>query len=253
MYFNIKNKIFIHKLFLILPIIPFFGVSVKFYFYTLCCAFIHESAHLAASLLKKVKINHLFVTPYGFELRISPPPKYHEYFIVSGGPLASLTLSLLFFLFENPALAKINFTLFAINIIPAIPLDGGRFLKVFLWDRYGAGNGNIILKHISTACGIILVFTAVLTFNVWLLFISILIFTRSCSLAASPFFRKRMPSVVLRFYCFEKDTSLSVLLNFISPYNYLAIIVPGKNKVFFEWELLEKIENCGFGLTLRDV
>jgi len=253
MYFNIKNRIFIHKLFLLLLIIPILGVSVKFYFLTLLFAFMHEAAHLCAALLKGEKMSRIFITPYGFELRISQPKKENEYFILFSGPALSLLMATVFVFIKNNDIAKINFVLFVINIIPAIPLDGGRILKVFLWDRCGAINGNIILKRISLCCASALLGIAVFKLNLWLLCISALIFMRSRSLAASPFYKKRSDTVPLRFYYFEKNTRLSALLHFVSPYNYLAVITPQSEKVIFEWDLMEKIEDNGYILTLQDV
>ena len=240
-------------MFLLIPIIPIFGVSVKLYFCMLFCAFLHEMAHFCAALLKREKVHRLFITPYGLELRIPPPQKENEYFILFSGPALSLFLSIVFCLLKNQSIAKINFILFLINIIPAIPLDGGRILKVFLWDRYGSINGNIILKRISIGCGFLIFCTAACNLNIWLICISSLVFVRSRNLAASPFYKKRSQLVPLRFYYFEKNLSLSALLHFISPYNYIAVITPKNSRVIFEWDIIEKLEKNGCRLTLEDV
>jgi len=74
----------------------------------------------------------------------APSPKA-EFLIAIAGPIVSLILAIFFALLYNlfpqnndfsaflKYLASVNFMLFAFNLIPAFPLDGGKILRSIIW------------------------------------------------------------------------------------------------------------------------
>jgi len=108
---------------------------------------LHELGHGYAALHNSIPVKNVTLFVFGGLAQISqePPTAEVEFVIASAGPLVSLALGLGFgavwLLAPNltylsaPSewLARINLSLLAFNMIPAIPLDGGRELRAILW------------------------------------------------------------------------------------------------------------------------
>jgi Zn-dependent protease len=74
----------------------------------------------------------------------SPSPKA-EFLVAIAGPIVSLVLGIFFFILFTifpknndfsaflKYLTSVNFMLFAFNLVPAFPLDGGRILRAIIW------------------------------------------------------------------------------------------------------------------------
>ena len=129
--------------------IPLFVVS---YFYgalhtlllAYCVAVIHELFHMFAAMLLSVKIKSILLMPFGLTLRLADklignPIK--EVIIAFSGPVANALMFLLavsmerlyiwggtsLFLFKY-----LNICMLFINLLPCMPLDGGRILRALL-------------------------------------------------------------------------------------------------------------------------
>lgn len=238
MYFNFKNKIFVHKFFILLPFLFLTGDGFFTYASTLIFAFIHECAHLFMALILGEQVKRIFIMPYGFELRINMPQMKNELLISAAGPLISLTLALLFLIIPQKEFFCTNFFLFLLNLFPAVPLDGGRILKFFLWGRIGALNGNDILKRVSLCFAVIFLILSVATLNLWLLLISITIVLRCHTLCASPFYKKRVFPAPIKIFICNENKPLTNLLRFFSPYYETAFITPFSEKIIYEKEII---------------
>ena len=119
--------------------------------------FIHESAHLLAARLLNISIHSLRLTPFGGMSRIENPYSLSalRLMIVSAaGPAANLLMILVcaslayWQVLQIPVTARlieINAILMLFNLLPALPLDGGRILysllALFLPRRQAAGIG----------------------------------------------------------------------------------------------------------------
>ena len=179
MYFNFKNKIFISKLFLLFPLFMLLRIKMKLYFFTFLFALLHECAHFFTAIFLGEKASRLFINPYGFELKLFSVKAENEFKIILSGPLFSLILSILFSAAKNTLFSKINFLIAAINSIPALPLDGGRLLKIFLRKKLGFIRGSIVLRKISITAAFIIAIISFCYFNIWLLFFASIIYWRN--------------------------------------------------------------------------
>ena len=108
----------------------------------------HELAHAAAAGRSGLKVSGITLRVFGgaTELEGHPRGAATELRIALAGPFATLVLFVLFFgagqlltAAPDPVvavtnnLALINGLLLAFNLIPAVPLDGGRILRAVLW------------------------------------------------------------------------------------------------------------------------
>ena len=176
MYLKVKKRLFLHKSFILLPLVVCLTDKKSTYLFMLLFAFLHEMAHLLTAKLLKKSGESLLITPCGFELRLKSAAPGGEAAILLSGPLFSLFLAALFYFCGKQSLFKTNAVLFIFNMLPALPLDGGRLLKLWLWKTHGAYRGNRLIKYISRACSaLILVFSAVFH-SLWLFIIALVIF-----------------------------------------------------------------------------
>lgn len=116
-------------------------------------SFLHEGCHYLTAKMLFVKTDGIFLRPWGSSLRLASvsSPK-NEFLIAAAGPLFHLVLLPVslkseFFFFCNMAM------LFA-NIVPVLPLDGGRMLRAFLIDVLPLKKAN----HYSRVVGGLFIF-----------------------------------------------------------------------------------------------
>ena len=108
---------------------------------------LHEFGHATAARHYRIPVREITLFIFGGVAQIQEEPKsaWSEFWIAIAGPAVSLTLGVLF-----EALAQmttsvsqlyaifnyvgyVNLALFAFNLIPGFPLDGGRVLRAILW------------------------------------------------------------------------------------------------------------------------
>lgn len=129
----------------------------------------HEAGHLAAARLCRVRISAMTATPFGCGIQLgnlyalSPA----QLFAVSaGGPLASFMVlfadgALCHWGLISPAFAlallRVTMALMLFNLLPALPLDGGRMLYALTAERLGRGRSARLGGYLGylTAAGLV--------------------------------------------------------------------------------------------------
>ncbi len=113
---------------------------------------LHELGHALCGIREGVPIHGITLWLLGgvAKLQGNPPSPPAEFRVAICGPLVTLALALAFTAaalvgdrFDWPAsvqgvvdyLARINALVLAFNLVPALPLDGGRVLRSWLWRR----------------------------------------------------------------------------------------------------------------------
>ncbi len=130
--------------------------------YMLTLGFIaaHEAAHMLFAFISGAKVYSLRILPVGLNAEIDDTccSRGQRILIYGAGPLCSLLISGLFFLmlFNNyihsPLIALgaiINMYLGVFNLIPIVPLDGGRLFLELLSSRYGIFKVEKVLRSLS--------------------------------------------------------------------------------------------------------
>ena len=128
----------------------------------------HELAHAIVARLEGIKIYDIQLHIFGGWARLlsEPPTAMAEFRVAMAGPSASFLLALFFWLWlpPNPKvasgsltaqaavaslsyLAAANMSLAMFNLLPGLPLDGGRALRALLWHR----SSNILSATRTTA------------------------------------------------------------------------------------------------------
>ena len=137
---------------------------------------VHELAHILTAVLLRARIDEIELMPFGAALRlyelwqISPGKLM---LIALSGPAANLVLSgfLSMFLFFFPHLAPAvtpflysGLLIALVNLIPALPLDGGRFLTALLALRMKRAKAVRIGILLGRILGVVLIVSTVYTF-----------------------------------------------------------------------------------------
>lgn len=109
----------------------------------------HELAHLLVAQILGVTVEEVLLTPLGGVARLDPALEYEpqaEFAVALAGPfqsffLAGLAQALAGGRIWDPSLVQfcfqVNANLAFFNLLPALPLDGGRALRGVLGHRYG--------------------------------------------------------------------------------------------------------------------
>lgn len=115
---------------------------------------VHELSHALVARRRNLDVAgiRLFVFGGYTEMDGDPPEPGDEVAIAIAGPLASLLLAGMFYVASlvagsSPgierallALAVVNLVIAGFNVLPGLPLDGGRVLRALLWRRSGDRN-----------------------------------------------------------------------------------------------------------------
>jgi Zn-dependent protease len=107
---------------------------------------LHELGHALVARSRGMKIVDISLYPFGGMARMSTPPRTtrDEILMAAAGPAVSLVLAVIIGAVAWPTgirilwlLAQINLLLGAFNLLPALPMDGGRIFRAYLARKMG--------------------------------------------------------------------------------------------------------------------
>ena len=113
---------------------------------------IHEAAHFISARCMGIKIEEICILPFGGSARMENPYRLAPFkllIVSAAGPLSSLMAAIacaalvrygIIPFYTGAAHVRINLTLFLFNLLPALPLDGGRMLYAVLQKPIGQVN-----------------------------------------------------------------------------------------------------------------
>lgn len=147
-----KNIFRFHILFYFVAFICFFTGQFNYFIMFTFIIIVHEIGHLVGGLLMGWKIEEIIILPFGGITIFSEclnKSILSEFIIVLLGPLFQLIL--LFIFYENQAFRSINIGLLMFNLLPIVPLDGAKIMKLFLNLMFSYYYSSYLICFISLA------------------------------------------------------------------------------------------------------
>jgi len=160
---NIYKNLYLHYSFLLVVFCLFLGGNCYSLGLTLLSVIFHECGHIIAMLICGIKPEKLVLHSFGISLNAPQPSASKTFVIASSGPVFSLILAGLFY-FVFPPLFSMNLCIGLINLLPALPLDGGRILSFLLTRITGKKGSRLFMRYIGVITGIIALPPGILLF-----------------------------------------------------------------------------------------
>lgn len=123
----------------------------------LAAALLHEAAHCLFLTVYKVPIQSFHLTAFGLEitaplLHLSYP---QELLTLAAGPAVNFFCSLISAALQHYFFAGISLMLCLFNLLPIVPLDGGRILECLLCWLWDPVKGDRLCRYISGSCAML--------------------------------------------------------------------------------------------------
>ncbi len=272
-------KLKIHFTFVLLAL--YYGLTGQlftFLIYTIS-AILHEVGHSLTASKLGYKLNKVVVMPFGAV--VSGDTKYmsckEEVKIALAGPLFSLLIGLTvvacwWFYPQTYAytdlIADANFALATVNLIPIMPLDGGRVFLSLSSIKFGREKGRKITKIVgyvlSTCLLALVVMSSVVTFNLSLIIFSAFAFigqffatqdTNYVSLWTGWKERKLSSGAVFKRFAVDKSVTVKKALKLLDVdcVNEVAVFSDGERvKLLSESQLIDLASDGGYLKTLGE-
>lgn len=177
---------------------------------------VHETAHVVAAKALKMKVSEIEILPFGGAVRIESIFELNpmnEIYIALAGPGINIIMLLGYAALQNlgfieikdsDIFAKANLLLAGFNLLPALPLDGGRVLRAILSREMGIKKATNVAAYGGLALSLFLAMSGL--YGLYLKIFNLNFFLLSGFLAYSAFKEKRNASyLVLRDITFKRD------------------------------------------------
>ena len=161
--------------------------TYKDFFIPYLVMFLHELCHTAAAMCIGLKISHITFYPFGVNLKLKNKMIYSlsdEIILYASGPLfnvaAAFVSVLIYRSYPSEELKYFyicNIMLFLMNMLPAVPLDGGIILKRILSHKLGSKAASVIMIIISAAIAVLEMFLGIYVIYKTRMNFSILLFS----------------------------------------------------------------------------
>ncbi len=205
---------------------------------------IHELAHSFVAIKQGIKIKSIRLLIFGGLSETSSEPKTgrSEFLIALAGPAANMMLGLFFMVIFFIAYATrqltptaeialwvggSNISLAILNLIPGFPLDGGRILRAFLWDRWDdMSRATKVVSRLGNSFALFLIISGALLFllpqglvwGLWLIFVGMIMKQSAAGSYQGVVLRRALAGVQVR----EIMTENLVTVDWLTPVDQLV-------------------------------
>lgn len=273
----------VNPLFLLLCIIYIYLGLAREILVVLTSVLMHEIAHGIMAKIMGLKIAEIDLLPFGGQAKIEDftgldPDK--EIYVALAGPITSLSLAAVFYFlplkFDPPTLEmmfKVNLLLGCLNLLPALPLDGGRVLRALLSPYQGykkatraAALAGELMGVLMIAGGAYLIWSSHTGIN--FIILGAFLFwaaRREASFLVYAFMRflvnkkgelARKGFLTSRQVVSSENTTIKTILDSSQPSHYLLVVIVDQDHHIVgmrsEAELIECLFEKGPRATLRD-
>lgn len=245
-------------------VICFLSGKTMYFLISYSSMLLHELGHLAAAELIGLKPSYISLHPFGVNLKLKNTfvcSLSDEIILYLSGPAVNLFLALIAETFlksfsVHTYLFAVNIALFAVNLLPIYPLDGGCITKKVISRLLGERAALITIRIISALLGSALfaigIYAAYMTgFNYSVLFIGVLILSNIFTVRQK-YSEAAIKSMIfsggdklgkkIKLYSSDKSTPPAVWRKYISPSSYLCIAVVDENGCISEFITEDKIK-----------
>ncbi|WDV44682.1 hypothetical protein PV797_14300 [Clostridiaceae bacterium M8S5] len=270
----------------LLLLVPFILYDITEFIAILVTISLHELAHFVGAKLTGTKIEKINIFVFGCILETTTDVGLNlkKDIIVSAlGPISNiilvLVLNVLPYDYSSNAfisvLIKYNLYMAGLNILPLLPLDGGRIARALVSCFLGYKTGSLVVVYFTYfICMVMIIISlyAFFVYNIGLMMIVLLMIyiikiahkekTRSSFYFISNLANRKnilMRKKVLKAYIIVsyEDVKVNKILNKLLPMRYHIIIVINKSgKVIgtlSEEELIESVFKQGFDVIIREL
>ncbi len=282
--FSIKlsERVRVNLLFFPLVIASILGNYYILFFLSYFTALFHELTHIIVAKKLGIKMSYIEIQPFGICARLKSDiiknPVY-EILIAVSGPLFNIIVA--FVLYVLPTQNDItlyliysNIAMASINMIPALPLDGGRILRAYLTTRVGAVKAYNLTLKISRIPIFILLITAIYSllsckFNFSLIMIGVFLlgnlFTEQTNITKTTlkemlYYKDKLTKDELNkafVICADSKTPARKIFNELSYNKYYVVHITDKNlniiRTVTEGQIIDAIYKKGIRITLADI
>lgn len=169
---------------IVFAIILFFIFNnLNMYLIFLFFVLIHEMSHLIVGLMMGGKAEKIYITPFGVSLEIysyGRSSSLNKILFYLSGPLINLILAFIFFYSKididfKEEIIYTNVAICFFNLLPILPLDGGKILKEIFYILFKEKSNDIIIVFSKIFLGIISSVYSILIIQVKNIYILILL------------------------------------------------------------------------------
>ncbi len=166
--------IYINPLVILLAVFCYINRNLELLIISYAIMTLHELAHFITAVCIGLVPSHIAIEPFGLNLRLKNQivySLYDEILLYISGPCVNLIFALLAYGINTKLhniwiadFALKNISLFIINILPIVPLDGGIITKKILTYYVGCKTADNIMRVITLALiGVLVTFGVILT------------------------------------------------------------------------------------------
>lgn len=186
-----KNIFKIHPIFFFALIIVILTGKFNDFCEFMLIIMVHELGHILTALIFKWSIDKIVILPYGMITKFKNclnKPIYQEFIILLMGPVFQICFNYFF-------KSKYNLFVLYINLIPIYPLDGSKFLFLFL-NKFVSYYKSYILTFIISILTIIII---IFSFNN-----SLIVYLMIIYLSYNLFIYFKSLHKTILFFCYER-------------------------------------------------
>jgi Zn-dependent protease len=198
-------------------------VAVAFVVLLYVSVLIHELSHSLVARGLKLPVRRILLFPLGgySEIEQEPPTPGMEFLVSAAGPLMSLLLAAIGIgvnlLFHTTGIPRVlvdrlilaNIVVGCFNLLPGLPLDGGRVLRAALWRVTGnAGSATVMAAWAGRILAAALVAAALVQpdsefglqggYGLWLVIVAVFMWMSAGQVLRSAKVRERLPALQAR-------------------------------------------------------
>jgi Zn-dependent protease len=198
-------------------------VAVAFVVLLYLSVLVHELSHCLVAIKFRLPVRRILLYPLGgfSEIEQEPPTPGKEFLVSAAGPAMSLAIAAIFFgvdvLLDTHGIARVlidrvilaNAVVGVFNLLPGLPLDGGRVLRAGLWKLTGKNAYSTVLAAWAGRIIALALAAAVLVsptgefglangYGIWLIAIAAFMWLSAGQALRSARVRERLPALQAR-------------------------------------------------------